>query len=126
MTKKSKSSHFGGFIPNEVAVLTGTQKLDMSSLCGFPYGTYSSDHPRYRELMEEYPPIKEAVLEMQSAIDRSPFKGVIGVGIRESGATFWVFRNYSSTKRFVNRVKAHSESYERLRKHLVPLSLMCD
>ena len=126
MTENQKHFHEGGFRPNEVAVLTGTQKLDMSSLCGFPYGTYSSNHPRYHELMEEYPPIKEAVLEMQAAIDRSPFKGVIGVGIRESGATLWVFRNYSSTRRFVNRVKAYSESYERLRKHLAPLSLMCD
>lgn len=81
---------------------------------------YNSNHPRYRELMDAHPAVKEAVLEMQAAINRTPFKGVIGVGIREYGAIIWVFRNYSSTRRFVNRVKAYSESYERLRKHLVP------
>ena len=67
-----------------------------------------------------HPAVKEAVLEMQAAIDRTPFKGVIGVRIREVESIIWVFRSYSSTRRFVNRVKAYSESYERLRKHLVP------
>jgi hypothetical protein len=81
---------------------------------------YNSNHPRYRELMDAHPAIKEAVQEMQNAIDRTPFKGVIGVGIRECGADIWVLRNYTSTRRFVNRVNAYSESYEKLRKHLVP------
>lgn len=85
-----------------------------------PYGSYNSSHSRYHELMEMHPAVKEAVLEMQAAIDRTPFKEVIGVRIREVGSIIWVFRSYSSTRRFVNRVKAYSESYERLRKHLVP------
>lgn len=85
-----------------------------------PYGSYNSSHSRYHELMEMHPAVKEAVLKMHAAIDRTPFKGVIGVGIREAGSFIWVFRSYPSTRRFVNRVKAYSESYERLRKHLVP------
>lgn len=112
-------NHFpeGGFRPNEVAVLTAGQKSNKRVFVG---NNYNSDHPRYQELMEMHPSVKEAALEMQAAIDRTPFKGVIGVGIREAGPIIWVFRNYSSTRRFVNRVKAYSESYERLRKHLAP------
>lgn len=110
----------GGFKRNEMVVLGTTKTPDNRWLYGFPYGNYNSSHSRYHELMEMHPAVKEAVLEMQAAIDRTPFKGVIGVGIREYGAIIWVFRNYSSTRRFVNRVKAYSESYERLRKHLVP------
>ena len=84
------------------------------------YGSYNSSHSRYHELMEMHPAVKEAVLEMQTAIDRTPFKGVIGVGIREVGSIVWVFRNYSSTRRFVNRVKAYSEHYKELRPFLAP------
>lgn len=118
----SKILPSGGFKRNEMVVLsaTGKSKQNQDIGRGFVWRDYSNDHPRYCELIETHPAVKEAVLEMQAAVDRSPFKGVIGVGIREYGATIWVFRNYASSYRFVNRVKAYSESYERLRKHLVP------
>lgn len=120
--KRSDAVPEGGFKPNEMIVLTASQKLNRDSLYGThtSYGSYSSGHPRYRELMELHPAVKEAVQEMQNAIDRTPFKGVIGVGIRECGANIWVFRNYVSARRFVNRVKAYSERYKELRPFLAP------
>ncbi len=122
----SKILPSGGFKRNEMAILSATRKPEQNQDIGrgFVWRDYSNDHPRYRELIETHPAIKEAVLEMQAATDRSPFKGVIGVGIREFGATIWVYRNYRSVIRFVNRVKAYSESYKRLRKHVAPIQFI--
>jgi hypothetical protein len=112
----------GGFKRNEMVTLVAERKSGQQADNGrgFVWSNYDSAHPRYRELTDKHPCIKEAVLQMQSAIDRTPFKGVIGVGIREYGSTVWVYRTYVSARRFVNRVKAYSERYEELRKHLVP------
>lgn len=124
----------GGFKRNEMVTLAAVRKSVQKSIRnsvygmrgqavngrGFVWSNYDSTHPRYRELTDKHPCIKEAVLQMQSAIDRTPFKGVIGVGIREYGSAVWVYRTYVSTRRFVNRVKAYSERYKELQPFLAP------
>ena len=134
--EKMRAVPEGGFKRNEMVFVTSDRtrvafnksQLSMADKelkqklndLGLTVHDYTSSDPEYRALIEAEPCVKEAVMQMQSAIDRSVFKGVIGVGIQVSGEVVYVHRYYISTKRFGNRVKAYSERYEELRKHLVP------
>lgn len=126
----------GGFKRNEMVFVTSDRtriafnksQLSMADKelkqklndLGFTVHDYTSSDPEYRALIEAEPCVKEAVMQMQSAIDRSVFKGVIGVGIQVSGEVVHVHRYYISTKRFGNRAKAYSERYKELRPLLTP------
>lgn len=119
----------GGFRRNEMVILAAVRKSVQKSIRNSVYGMrgqaaklkrYTNKDAEYQSLIEKHPELKATVTEMQTAIDNSVFKGTIGVGIGDYGATIAVYRYYISTKRFGNRANAYSERYKELQSHLAP------